>query len=109
MIFHLKSLLKLQIILYQEEDKAVINMNNQMICQSCGILLTNDILGTNIDGSLSPYYCKYCFLNGAFTENLTLAQAIESVVSYGTDNGLNREEALRYAKMNLPLLKRWKQ
>ena len=28
-------------------------------CQSCGMPLTNDVLGTNADGSKNEEYCMY--------------------------------------------------
>lgn len=34
-------------------------------CQSCGMPLTsNEVCGTNADGSLSADYCTYCYQNG---------------------------------------------
>lgn len=32
------------------------------ICQSCGMPITSDeLLGTNEDGSINTDYCKYCY------------------------------------------------
>ena len=36
-------------------------------CQSCGMPLTDEVLGTNADGSKSEEYCIYCYKDGAFT------------------------------------------
>lgn len=84
-------------------------MNEEQICQSCAIPLTQDILGTNVDGSLSNYYCKYCFQNGNFTEDLTLNDAINIIANNADEVGITREEAIDFATRNLPNLKRWKQ
>ena len=36
-------------------------------CQSCGMPLTNEILGTNADGTPNEDYCIYCYKDGKFT------------------------------------------
>ena len=35
-------------------------------CQSCGMPLTPEILGTNADGSKNEEYCINCYKDGAF-------------------------------------------
>lgn len=37
-------------------------------CQSCGMPLTDEILGTNADGSKNEEYCMCCFKDGADPE-----------------------------------------
>ena len=37
-------------------------------CQSCGMPLTPEILGTNADGSKNEEYCIYCYKDGADAE-----------------------------------------
>mgnify|MGYP003308943750 CR=1 FL=1 len=44
----------------------------QKFCQSCGMPLTEEILGTNADGSKNEDYCIYCMKDGAFTGNFTM-------------------------------------
>ena len=40
-------------------------------CQSCGMPLTSDeVCGTNADGSLSADYCTYCYQQGKFAHDL---------------------------------------
>ena len=37
-------------------------MNKEMnFCQSCGMPLTEEVLGTNVDGSKNEDYCMYCY------------------------------------------------
>jgi len=33
----------------------------QKFCQSCGMPLTEEVLGTNADGSKNKDYCMYCY------------------------------------------------
>lgn len=84
-----------------------------LFCQSCGMPLTNEILGTNADGSKNHEYCMYCFKDGAFTGDFTMEQMAEYcsmfVEEYNKNTGKNltaceyKEELLKY----FPTLKRW--
>ena len=44
----------------------------QKFCQSCGMPLTNEILGTNADGSKNEDYCIYCYKDGKFIQDCNL-------------------------------------
>ena len=83
-------------------------------CQSCGMPLSEDILGTNADGSKNHEYCIYCYENGAFTEDFTMEQMAEHcsqfVEEFNKNAGQNltaseyKQELLKF----FPTLKRWK-
>lgn len=85
----------------------------QKFCQSCGMPLTEEILGTNADGSKNEDYCIYCYKDGAFTGNFTMEEMAEYcsmfVEEYNKNTGKHltaceyKEELLRY----YPALKRW--
>lgn len=84
-------------------------------CQSCGMPMpTDELLGTNTDGSLNTDYCTYCYQEGEFTEKFTLDEMIEHCVQFldefNKDSGLSmaREEAIAGMKAEFPKLKRWK-
>ena len=49
----------------------------QKFCQSCGMPLTNEILGTNADRSKNEDYCMYCYKDGKFTQDCTMDEMIE--------------------------------
>ena len=49
----------------------------QRFCQSCGMPLTNDVLGTNADGSKNEDYCMYCYKDGRFLQDCTMEEMIE--------------------------------
>ena len=44
----------------------------QKFCQSCGMPLTEEILGTNADGIKNEDYCIYCYKDGADAELIML-------------------------------------
>lgn len=82
-------------------------------CQSCGMPLTDEILGTNADGSKSEEYCMYCYKDGAFTGDFTMEQMAEYcsmfVEEYNKNTGKNLT-ACEYKEVLLqffPTLKRW--
>ena len=85
----------------------------QKFCQSCGMPLTQEILGTNADGSKNDDYCIYCYKDGAFTGDFTMEQMAEYcsmfVEEYNKNTGQNLT-ACQYKDMLLqfyPTLKRW--
>ena len=48
----------------------------QKFCQSCGMPLTDEILGTNADGSKNEDYCIYCYKDGKFLQDCTMDEMI---------------------------------
>lgn len=89
--------------------------NKEMrFCQSCGMPLTDEILGTNADGSKNEDYCIYCYKDGAFTGDFTMEQMAEYcsmfVEEYNKNTGQHLT-ACEYKELLLkffPTLKRWK-
>lgn len=83
-------------------------------CQSCGMPLTDDILGTNADGSLNDEYCKWCYDKGAFLQDYTMEQMVDFCVKFvdqvnGVAGTNYTPEEYRELLMNqFPKLKRWK-
>lgn len=85
----------------------------QRFCQSCGMPLTEDILGTNADGSKNEEYCIYCYKDGAFTGDYTMEQMADFCAQFVDDynkhtgKSLSREEYKKELLKFFPLLKRW--
>jgi len=83
-------------------------------CQSCGMPLTDEVLGTNADGTLNQDYCKYCYVDGHFARNFTMEQMVEYcsqyVAEYNKDSGnnLTQDEYKKVLRQWYPNLKRWK-
>ena len=79
------------------------------ICQSCGMPITsNDLLGTNTDGSINEDYCKYCYENGEFIDKVSMEEYIEMCSKYGSQAGMTNEEMKLHCEKLFPTLKRWK-
>ena len=83
-------------------------------CQSCGMPLSDDVLGTNADGSKNDEYCMYCYREGMFLQDCTMEEMIEhcaqfvGVVNEGLDKPITKEEYIGQMKMYFPHLKRWR-
>ena len=56
-------------------------------CQSCGMPLSPEVLGTNADGSKNEDYCMYCYKDGKFLQECTMDQMIEHCAQSGTGTG----------------------
>ncbi len=86
----------------------------QKFCQSCGMPLTNEVLGTNADGSKNEDYCMYCYKDGKFLQDCTMEEMIEhcaqfvSEVNKGLPQPITKEEYIGQMKMYFPHLKRWR-
>jgi len=85
----------------------------QRFCQSCGMPLTEDILGTNADGSKNEEYCIYCYKDGAFTGDYTMEEMADFCAQFVDDynkhtgKSLSREEYKNELLKFFPMLKRW--
>lgn len=84
------------------------------LCQSCGMPLTNEILGTNADGSPNEDYCIYCYKDGKFTQDMTMEQMIDHCAQFTDEINKNSGQNLTVEQMKeqmrqfFPHLKRWK-
>jgi len=83
-------------------------------CQSCGMPLTSDdICGTEADGSINHDYCKYCYADGHFTTDCTMEEMIEQCSQFVDEvnkhmpKPMTREEYKQMMRTYFPSLKRW--
>ena len=82
---------------------------DKKICQSCGMPITssND-LGKNMDGSINNDYCKYCYADGKFIDDVSMNEYIDMCSMYSEQAGMTREEMKTYCTKLFPTLKRWR-
>ena len=87
----------------------------QKFCQSCGMPLTEEILGTNADGSKNEDYCMYCYKDGQFLQECTMDEMIEHCSQFVDEvnkqmpKPMTKEEYKQMMQGFFPMLKRWKQ
>lgn len=83
-------------------------------CQSCGMPLSNEVLGTNVDGTPNEDYCIYCYKDGKFVQDLTMEQMIDHCAQFTDEINKNFGQNLTVEQMKeqmhqfFPYLKRWK-
>ena len=82
-------------------------------CQSCGMPMgaTDEMFGTEADGTKNGDYCKYCYENGKFTADCTMDEMIDFCVPHmaSANSGMSEEDARKMMSEFFPTLKRWKQ
>ena len=90
-------------------------MENEMkFCQSCGMPLNAENLGTNSDGSKNEEYCMYCYKDGKFTNDCTMEEMIEfcaqfvDEVNKNMEKPMTKEDYKDMMRQYFPMLKRWK-
>ena len=54
----------------------------QKFCQSCGMPLNPEVLGTEKDGSKNEEYCTYCYADGHFTVECTMDEMINQCAQF---------------------------
>lgn len=83
-------------------------------CQSCGMPLNDEVLGTNVDGSKNEDYCMFCYKDGKFTNDCTMDEMIEFCAQYVDEVNKNmpkpmsKDEYKQIMRQYFPTLKRWK-
>lgn len=83
-------------------------MENKQFCQSCGMPLdTEEIKGTEQNGSKSNMYCKYCYENGIFKNSKMNLKDMQKNVRSQMKGMEHSEHAIQKAINLLPSLKRW--
>lgn len=80
------------------------------LCQSCGMPLSEEVLGTNADGSKNEEYCIYCYKDGAFVGGeCTMEEMIEFCIepTKKANPDMSEEDICKMYRQVLPTLKRW--
>ena len=81
------------------------------LCQSCAMpMQAPEQFGSEAERSPSGDYCRYCYQNGAFTAELTLAQMQDKLVALAIERKfMPEDEARQMADTVIPALKRWRE
>jgi predicted N-acetyltransferase YhbS len=100
---------------FPSKEKAFNDGQLPQFCQSCGMPLTrHEDFGTNADDSTNFDYCRYCYHEGTFLQNLTMDGMIEHCAQFvdhfnqNTGQNLTPEEYKAVLRQYYPGLKRWR-
>jgi hypothetical protein len=83
-------------------------MKHEQFCQSCSMPLSEELLGTESDGSKSRDYCKFCYGNGKFSHPRYSLEEMICHLQDQMDQDDLPEDIIESAIERLPHLKRWK-
>lgn len=68
----------------------------------------DSLLGTNADGTINENYCKYCYKDGKFIDDVTMEEYIEMCSQFGSQANMTNEQMKEFCQKLFPTLKRWK-
>lgn len=101
-------LLKQLSALYDVSINTLLGSPRQLICQSCGMPLTDDIMGRDENGRIAQDYCKWCYDGGAYMQDCTMEEMADFCADImSREQGADREKARAYLLDFLPKLARW--
>ena len=85
------------------------DFENQKFCQSCAMPLTDELFGTNADGTKNEDYCMYCFKDGEFTSDMSMEEMMSFCIDKMVEihHEIDKAEASTMMKDVFPKLKRW--
>lgn len=85
---------------------------NENLCQSCGKPMghTDDLYGTEKNGTKNKDYCEDCYKCGEFTTKISKERMIEVSIPYLMKEKpwLSEDVARKEMEAFFPTLKRWK-
>ena len=82
-------------------------MENNKICQCCGMPLNDECVSREPSGEVNDKYCKWCYHDGEFTYH-NMDELIEACIPHMAAQGFKEEQARAYMKQMLPSLEYWK-
>ena len=94
---------------FQVSINTILGSPRQLICQSCGMPLEDDIMGHDADGSMNRDYCKWCYDGGKYLSDCTMEEMADFCADImAKEQGADQEQARTYLMEFLPKLDRWK-
>ena len=99
--------LKLLSNLFSVSINTLLGSPQQLICQCCGMPLTDEILSRNRDGTINEEYCQWCYADGSYTYS-SMDDLIDVCVGNMVSENFSEEQARSYMKQVLPNLDYWK-
>lgn len=94
---------------FQVSINTLLGCPRQLICQSCGMPLTDDVMGHDADGAINQDFCKWCYDGGTYQQDCTVEEMIDFCANIMVkEQGADPEKVHEYLQDFLPKLARWK-
>ena len=99
--------LKLLSNLFNVSINTLLGSPRKLICQCCGMPLSDDFVSREKDGYLNEKYCKWCYSDGEFMYS-NMDDLIDICVKNTADKNHSENEIKAYLYETLPKLEYWK-
>jgi len=99
--------LKLLSKLFGVSINTLLGSPQKLVCQCCGMPLSDDIISRDKDGTPNETYCKWCYADGTYTYS-NMDDLIDVSVKHMANEKFTEEQARAYMKQILPTLDYWK-
>lgn len=99
--------LKLLSNLFNVSINTLLGSPRKLICQCCGMPLTDDFISKEKDGELNEKYCKWCYADGEYMYS-NMDDLIDVCVKNMVDENNSAEKVKTYLYETLPKLEYWK-
>ena len=94
--------------LFRVSVNTLLGSPRTLVCQSCGMPLSDDFRPQEPDGTLNEKYCKWCWAGGQFVQNCTMEEMVEHCIPHMPLGQSDPEACRAYMRGLLPTLERWK-
>lgn len=98
--------LQLRSQLFNVSINTLLGSPRQLICQCCGMPLTDDILSREPDGSFNEDYCQWCYADGQYAYP-SLESLIDFLSQHMASADRTPDQIRAYLQEALPHLKHW--
>lgn len=98
--------LQLLFQLFNVSINTLLGSPRQLICQCCGMPLTDEILSREPDGSFNEDYCQWCYADGQYAYP-SLESLIDFLSQHMASADRTPDQIRAYLQEVLPHLKHW--
>lgn len=78
-----------------------------LICQCCGMPLTDESISREPDGEFNEEYCKWCYTDGKYVYK-SIDDLLDFLAEHMSNEKFPPEQAREYFSKELPKLRHWK-
>ena len=100
-------LLKLLSRTFDVSINTLLGEPRKLICQCCGMPLTDDCISREPTGDFNEDYCKWCYTDGKFVYE-SLDGLIDFLVDHMSNDQWPKEEARKFFERQLKELSYWR-
>ena len=100
--------LKLLSRVFDVSINTLLGEERTLICQCCGMPLTDDVISRETNGDFNEEYCKWCYTDGTFTYS-SKEELISFCVEHMATPQWPKEQVRAHMEAVVPNLSHWKQ